>query len=107
MLQAPYVDLQDGHYLPILEQRGRAVFNAAPIRQNLPPEFLNWLKSKASDPKELMRLLWDCIDYGWKNVWKNNIVKTEEPIIADRVVVTPVDLSQYDWLAGRKAGTGA
>jgi len=39
------------HYLPILERRGRAIFNAAPVRQNLPPEFLNWLKNHTSDHK--------------------------------------------------------
>lgn len=42
------------HYLPLLEYRGRAIFNAAPVRQNLPPEFLNWLKSHSADHKELM-----------------------------------------------------
>lgn len=94
------------HYLPILEHRGRAVFNAAPVRQNLPPEFLSWLKSNCADHKELMRVLWACVDYGWEKVWKNSIVKTKEPVITDIVAVSPVDLSKYDRLSERKAGVG-
>jgi len=92
------------HYLPILEQRGRAVFNAAPVRQNLPPAFLEWLKSHSSDHKELMQLLKDSVEYGWENVWKNNTVKPTEPVITDIVAVSPVDLSKYDLLTVRKAG---
>lgn len=92
------------HYLPILEQRGRAVFNAAPVRQNLPPEFLKWLKKHSADHKELMKLLWDCVNYDWKNVWKNETVRTTEPVIADIVVVPSVDLGKYDLLARQKAG---
>lgn len=92
------------HYLPILEQRGRAVFNAAPVRQNLPTEFLEWLKSHSSDHKELMRLLKDSAEYGWENVWKNNTVKPVETVITDIVAVSPVDLSKYDLLTVRKAG---
>lgn len=92
------------HYLPVLEQRGRAVFNAAPVRQNLPPEFLDWLKGHSADHKELMRLLADCAYYGWANVWKNKTVRLNEPVITDIVAVSPVDLRKYDLLAGRKAG---
>ena len=92
------------HYLPILEYRQRAVFNAAPVRQNLPPEFLDWLKSHAADHKELMQLLWDCAEYGWKNVWQSNVTITEKPVIADYVPVPPVNLEKYDLLAGRRVG---
>ena len=92
------------HYLPILERRGRAIFNAVPVRQNLPPEFLNWLKSYTSDHKELIQLLWDCTDYGWENVWKRNVVTTTEPVIIDVVTSQCVDLGEYDLLASRKVG---
>ena len=92
------------HFLPILEYRQRAVFNAAPVRQNLPPEFLDWLKSHAADHKELMQLLWDCAEYGWKNVWQSNVTITEKPVIADYVPVPPVNLEKYDLLAGRRVG---
>ncbi|NLZ73744.1 MAG: IS21 family transposase [Bacteroidales bacterium] len=92
------------HYLPILERRRRAIFNAAPVRQNLPPEFLDWLKIHTADHKELMQLLWDCVDQGWENVWKNNVFTTEKPIVTDVVAVSPVNLSKYDLLASRKVG---
>lgn len=93
------------HYLPILERRGRAIFNAVPVRQNLPPEFLEWLKSHTADHKELMQVLRDCADHGWENVWKKNILTTTtEPIITDVVAVSPVNLSKYDLLASRKVG---
>ena len=92
------------HYLPILERRGRAVFNAAPVRQNLPHEFLDWLKNNCTDHKQLMQVLWDCVNLGWDNVWKNNTVEYKEPVIADIVAVSAVDLSKYDLLSGQKAG---
>ena len=92
------------HYLPILEYRGRAIFNAAPVRQNLPPDFLKWLKSQSTDHKGLMQLLWDCVEHGWENVWKNKVVGIKTPVITDVVAVSPVNLSKYDLLAGRKAG---
>lgn len=92
------------HYLPILDRRRRAIFNAAPVRQNLPFEFLDWLKSHTTDHKELMQLLWDCVEHGWENVWKNNVVANEKPTITDIVVVSPVNLGKYDLLAGRKVG---
>ena len=95
------------HYLPILKERGRAVFNAAPVRQNLPPEFLEWLKGRSADHKELMRLLEECVEYGWENVWKNNTVRLNEPVIMDIVAVSHVDLRKYDLLASRKAGVEA
>lgn len=92
------------HYLPILKYRGRAIFNAAPVRQNLPEEFLEWLKNHTSNHKELMQLLWDCVDSGWENVWKNNTTSFTKPAIADVVNVLPVNLDKYDLLTGGKAG---
>jgi hypothetical protein len=51
-----------------------------------------------------MQLLWDCVEHGWENVWKNKVVGIETPVITDVVAVSPVNLSKYDLLAGRKAG---
>jgi hypothetical protein len=93
------------HYLPILEYRGRAIFNAAPVRQNLPEEFLEWLRKHTSNHKELMQLLWDCVDVGWKNVWKNNSTKIPKANVDDIVMVLPVNLDKYDLLTNEKAGT--
>ncbi|NLB94057.1 MAG: IS21 family transposase [Bacteroidales bacterium] len=87
------------HYLPILEYRKRAVFNAAPVRQNLPEEFLEWLKVTASNHKELMQLLRDCVEYGWENVWKNHRVSNPEPVVTDVIPILQVSLDKYDLLA--------
>lgn len=92
------------HYLPLLEQRGRAVFNAVPVRQNLPQEFLDWLQLNAADHKELMQLLWDCVDNGWKNVWESKRYVPRSAVINDLVTVAPINLSQYDCLTGRNVG---
>lgn len=92
------------HYLPILEQRGRAIFNAAPVRRNLPPEFLEWLTSHSTDHKELIQLLRDCVEYGWKNVWENNVIANPQPAITDIVTISPVNLGKYDLLTSRKVG---
>ncbi len=92
------------HYLPILEQRGRAIFNAAPVRQSLPQEFLDWLQLNASDHKELMQLLWGCVDYGWENVWKSKQHVIQSSVIHDIVTIAPINLGQYDSLTGRNVG---
>lgn len=92
------------HYLPILEYRGRAIFNAAPVRQNLPETFLEWLKEHTSDHKELVQLLWDCVDVGWEKVWKNNTTPPAPQAIDDVVTVLPVNLEKYDLLTYGKAG---
>ena len=38
-------------YLPLLEKRGRALFNAAPVRQNIPPSVLAMWKEEQTDHK--------------------------------------------------------
>lgn len=90
--------------MPILEQRGRAIFNAAPVRQSLPQEFLDWLQLNASDHKELMQLLWGCVDYGWENVWKSKQHVIQSSVIHDIVTIAPINLGQYDSLTGRNVG---
>jgi transposase len=92
------------HYLPILERRGRAVFNAKPVRQNLPPEFLDWLQKQAYSHKELVELLYRCIDCGWMAVWKSLEVPNASEKLEDCVAVQMVDLSLYDGLVAGKAG---
>jgi len=84
------------HYLPILESKKRAVFNAAPVIQNLPIEFINWLKENTTSHKQLMNLLWKCTEYGWKNVWQNNITQATLPIVPHQIEVDSVNLSKYD-----------
>lgn len=94
------------HYLPLLEKKGRAIFNARPIRDNFPQEFLYWLKQKALNHRQLMDILYRCVEEGFENVWKEReiIHKTEPSIIQDVVMVQKVDLHLYDALFASKAG---
>lgn len=79
------------HYLPLLEQRGRAILNAAPVRQNLPEDILEQLR--VCEPKERIRILRQHCEGP----------EPEVPAVPDVVLVRPVDLRKYDVLTGRKA----
>ena len=72
-------------YLPLLETRGRAFFNAAPVRQNIPPEILQRWQDEQTDHKTIIAFL-----------------KTQSdaaiPVIKDPVRIRPVDLHEYDFL---------
>ena len=72
-------------YLPLLEIRGRALFNAAPVRQNIPAEILAEWQAKHLDHKTIIDLL-----------------KTQSsedlPVIRDLFPVHAVDLREYDSL---------
>lgn len=86
------------HYLPLLESRSRAVFNAKPVRDILPKEFLSWLKESTASHKELMDLLYRCVDQGWKHVWHNTNMKKTASLPADNITVDTVNLGKYDEL---------
>lgn len=79
------------HYLPLLGQRGRAILNAAPVRQNLPESIMEQLKTNT--PKQRMDLLRRCCEN----------LEPETPTITDVVQVRPVDLRKYDALVDLKA----
>lgn len=79
------------HYLPLLEQRGRAILNAAPVRQNVPENVMEQLKACA--PGERLDLLRQYCESP----------EPETPAITDVVLVQPVDLRRYDALADWKA----
>ncbi len=72
-------------YLPLLEIRGRSIFNAAPVRQNIPPEILAKWKEEHTDHKTIIAYL-------------QTQIKESVPVIKDPVVIQPVDLGQYDLL---------
>jgi len=71
-------------YLPLLETRGCAFFNAAPVRQNIPPEVLARWKEERTDHKTIISFL------------KTQYEKTS--VIKDPVRIRPVDLHEYDKL---------
>jgi transposase len=78
------------HYLPLLEQRGRAILNAAPVRQNLPEEIFEQLKG--CEPRDRIRILRQYCESP----------EPEVPTVTDVVLVRPVDLRRYDALTGGK-----
>ena len=79
------------HYLPLLEQRGRAILNAAPVRQNLPEEILEQIRTCA--PKERIHILRQHCESS----------EQESSTVTDLVHVRAVDLRKYDALSGGKA----
>lgn len=81
------------HYLPLLKERGRAILNAAPVRQNLPEDILEQLKSRASSPKDLMHTLQVYLE----------ATEPKAPPITDTIIVRSVDLGKYDVLSNGKA----
>ena len=73
------------HYMPLLETRSRAFFNAAPVRQNIPPEVLTRWQEEHTEHQTIITLL------------KGRFEKTP-PVIKDPVLIQSVDLRQYDLL---------
>ena len=72
--------------MPLLRQRPRAIFDAAPVKQNIPPEVLEELKSQKKHDNVISLL-------------ERFASETEaQPVITDPVIVRPVDLHQYDAL---------
>ena len=68
-----------------LEIRARAFFNAAPVRQNIPPEILQRWRDEQTDHKTIIALLKTQSD-------------TTLPVIKDPVRIHAVDLHEYDFL---------
>jgi len=79
------------HYMPLLEQRGRAILNAAPVRQNVPDSVMEELRS-AQSHKARVEILRRCTN-----------VDANVPEIEDKVVVQSVDLRLYDVLGSGRA----
>ena len=72
-------------YLPLLEIRGRALFNAAPVRQNIPQEVLEEWQAQHTDHKTIIAYL-------------KTSAKADAPVISDPVRIQAVDLHEYDSL---------
>lgn len=80
------------HYMPLLETRRRAILDAAPVKQNVPPEVMEELRRNSGDYSRMVQILKGFAGQG-------------EPEIKDQVKVIPVDLAQYD-LLGVGKGVG-
>ena len=88
------------HYLPLLERKGRALFHARPVRDNVPDSFLSWLKRQNLKPKALVALLKQSLAFGYEAVMNGYISPEPAPTITDVVGVSDVDLTAYDALCG-------
>lgn len=81
------------HYMPLLEERKRAILDAAPVKQNVPPEVLEELRKYKGDYSRMIDIL-------------HNYIETEKPKISDPVKIIEVDLHQYDLLGlGKEVNT--
>lgn len=97
------------HYLPLLEQKGRAIFQAKSVLNNAPDVFVAWLKKKKETedlkPKELVDLIRKGIDIGYEKVMHGDIAQYTSPSEKiqpdDLVKVSKPDLRIYDSLLGK------
>ena len=94
------------HYLPLLEQKGRAIFQARPVKDNVPECFLQWLQKQKLKPKELVKLLRLSLEIGFDAVMQGQChnVLAQSGEIQDKVLVAAVDLSAYDALCSQRMG---
>lgn len=71
------------HYIDLIEQRPRSVYNAKPVKANLHPELMA-LGQRLANPREMVKLLRLCIDHGQDRVLKasQEILFTESISVA-------------------------
>lgn len=94
------------HYLPLLERKGRAIFQARPVKDNVPNYFLEWLRQQALKPKQLVELLRISTEVGFDTVMQRSaallhgliLPAVPSSVLRDEVRVAAVDLSVYDAL---------
>jgi len=55
------------HYLDLIEQRPRSVFNAKPVKATVSQKFLD-AGRRLSGPREMVKLLRLCVEYGQERV---------------------------------------
>ena len=55
------------HYIDLIEQRPRSVFNAKPVKNNISTQLLE-IGRKLSGPREMVKLLRLCVDYGEEKI---------------------------------------
>ncbi len=97
------------HYLPLLEQKGRAIFQAKPLLNNAPDVFVARLKKKKESedlkPKELVNLIRKGLEIGYEAVMHGDTALYASPPSTqqtyDTVKVSEPDLSVYDKLLGK------
>ena len=79
------------HYLPLLEQKGRAIFQAKPVKDNVPECFLQWLRKQNLKPKELVKLLRLSLEIGFEAVMQGSPEKSRTrfwwPLLTSRLMM--------------------
>ena len=86
------LDLQ--HYLPILQQKGRAIRYAKPVLNTVPIEFIDWMENQQLTSKEMVELLELCLAKGYKAVMQHRCSVPDTISISDEVGV------QHMWILG-------
>lgn len=84
------------HYLPILEQKGRAIRYAKPVLNTVPSEFIDWMEAQHMTAKEMVRCLEQCLAVGYQAVMQHKIVNEPEPACKSEIGIIDVDLKLYD-----------
>ena len=104
------------HYMPLLERKPRAVFNAKPVRQAVQKDLLEWGMKFPDANRDTVKLLRLCLDYSIDKILniKKQIPYNVQPTIdlvrsyldgpvttnvipiSNEVRVDTVDLSSYD-----------
>ena len=92
------------HYLPLLENKGRSILYARPVRETIPEYFWDWLSSQEMSPKQLTEILQRCSQEDFRAVRDEHSMHAPTSKIVDPVTVKPVDLTIYDTFLNRKAG---
>lgn len=107
------------HYMALIEQRPRSVYNAKPVKQSVSQEILK-IGQRLNNPREMVKLLRLCIDCGEERVIKaaqslstkeltlaqiqGLLIQTSAPfhqqtaVIKDKISVNKPNLNLYDQL---------
>lgn len=110
------------HYIDLIEQRPRSVFNAKPVKSNITAELLE-IGRRLSGPREMVKLLRLCMDYGEPQVMEairsikgsvftieqiqshlqSNTLQVGKISSPVEIHVTPPQFNKYDALINRGA----
>lgn len=102
------------HYIDLLDLKPRSVFNARPVRDNIKKELLDWGKKFPNGPRDMVKLLKLCIDYGVDTILdikrdlptdinpsidlvRSALIPKEKPLsLKHDIRMQPIDLAKYD-----------
>ncbi|MDA8441990.1 MAG: IS21 family transposase [Peptococcaceae bacterium] len=83
------------HYIDLIEKRPRSVFNAKPVKNNLSTQLLE-IGRRLSGPREMVKLLRLCVDYGEDKILATvNALNTPELSVEQiRAHLTPISIPE-------------